>query len=198
MGAENVSKANSAAVCACGSRAKDGKLGQALGCAHNASRLRGFVRGNEQELRYVVFGGETREIPGDQRVVANRREWIRFHERNMLERGGVINSRRLIFFEQRRKKLAISSVAKERKKRRCRGTGGKRSFDFVEILFGVIEQDEQIGRLPCDGVDESRANAATRAGDENGFSAVNDGKRFGNRREISRGQKLVPVEGGRP
>src|SRR2546421_3427479 len=153
MGAENVSEANSAAVCAGRSRAKDGKFGQAFGCAHNAARLRGFVSGNEQELGYVVFGGEAREIPGDQRVVANRREWIRFHERNMLERGGVINNRRLIFFEQRGKKLAISSVAKHRKKRRSRGTTGKRGFDFVEILFGVIEQDEQFGRLRRDGVD---------------------------------------------
>src|SRR2546430_7558033 len=127
MGAENVSKANSAAG---GPHAKDGKLGQALGCTHNAARLRGFVRGNEQELRYVVFGGEAREIPGDQRVVANRREWIRFHERNMLERGGVINNRRLIFFEQRGEKLAISSVAKHRKKRRCWFNKRKGGFDF--------------------------------------------------------------------
>src|SRR5205807_10198578 len=139
-GAENVSKANGAAVCAGGSRAKDSKLGQALGGAHDAARLRGFVSGNKQEPRYVVFGGEAREIPGDQRVVANRREWIRFHERNMLERGGVINNRRLIFFEQRGEKLAISSVAKHRKKRRSRGTRGKRGFDFVEVLFGVIEK----------------------------------------------------------
>src|SRR5207237_10125082 len=112
-------KPESAAVCPGAARAKEGKLSQALGCAHNASRIRGFVSGNEQELRYVVFGGEAREIPGDQRVVADCREWIRFHERNMLERGGVINNRRLIFFEQRGKKLAISRVAKDRQQRRC-------------------------------------------------------------------------------
>src|SRR5204863_7764716 len=107
-------------------------------------------------------------------------------------------NRRLIFFEQRGKKLAISSVAKHRKKRRSRGTTGKRGFDFVEILFGVIEQDEQFGRLRRDGVDESRTNAAARARDENGFSSVNDRKRFGNRREVSRRQKLIPVEGSGP
>src|SRR2546421_12161051 len=116
----------------------------------------------------------------------------------MFESSGVINNRRLIFFEQRGKKLAISSVAKDRKKRRGRGTRGKRGFDFVEVLFGVIEQDEQFGRLRGDRVDQRRTNAASRAGDEDGFSAVNDGKRFGNRREISRGQKLIPVEGSGP
>src|SRR5256885_15158983 len=177
MGAENVSEANSAAVCAGRSQAKDGKFGQAFGCAHNASRLRGFVSGNEQELRYVVFGGEAREIPGDQCVVANRREWIRFHERNMLERGGVINNRRLIFFEQRGEKLAISSVAKERKKRRRRGTRRKSSFHFVEIFFGVIEQDQPFGRLVVDREGPRRTHASARARDENGFSSVDDPER---------------------
>src|SRR5436190_1197539 len=85
------------------------------------------------------------------------------------------------------------SRAKDGKKRRSRGTRGKRGFDFVEVLFGVIEKDEQFGRLRGDRVDQRGANAAPRAGDENGFSSVNDGKRFGNRREVSRGQKLIPV-----
>ena len=142
MRAENISEANGAAVGARRRPAKNCEFGEALRSAHDAARIRSFIGGNEKQLRDVVIGGEARKIPSDQRVVANRREGIRFHQRNVFEGSGVIKHRRAIFFEERREKPAIPGVAKHCKKRRCRGTRGKGSFDFVEILFGVIEQDK--------------------------------------------------------
>jgi len=59
----------------------------------------------------------------------------------------------------------------------------------------VIEQDEQFGRLRGDRVDQRRTNAAARARDEERFSSVNDGSDSETDAEVSRRQKLIPIEG---
>ena len=76
------------------------ELGDALGGSHNAEGVNGLVGGDEDELAGVVRDGGLSEGEGAESVVFYRGEGVLFHERNMLESGGVEDDLRAMAREE--------------------------------------------------------------------------------------------------
>src|SRR5579863_5096937 len=145
-------------------------------------RVGGFVGGDHRELIGTIFLGSGGERPGAEDVVADYGDGIFFHQGNVFEGGGVEDLCGAIFFEEIVQQRGIVDVAEDGDDlgRRRRDRGGDFGVDFVEILFGVIEENHGVGsavpnwgaavllpytELPSEG----GADAAAGAGDQDDF-----------------------------
>src|SRR6202030_1093711 len=92
-------------------------------------------------------------------------EWIYFHERHVLERRGVEDRVGAMFFQEFIEQNFVRNVAKNRNVR-GRTTRAQFAVNFVEILLGMVEKQNERCAGTNDVPGEARADAAAGAGDE--------------------------------
>jgi len=81
-------------------------------------------------------------FPGAEGIVANRGDGIRFHQWDMLEGGSVINRLRAIALKNLRHQRAVQNISENG----CVSGFARRRklpIDFVEILFGMVEENQE-------------------------------------------------------
>ncbi len=125
------------------------EFGDALGGAHDAARLDCFVGGDHQELAGAMFEGGGGEGRCAEDVVGDDGDGILFHERDVFEGGGVEDFCGAKFLEEVVEEGGVADVAENgdaggdalRLGSTCCGAG-KFGVDFVEVLFGEVEEDE--------------------------------------------------------
>ena len=88
-------------------------FGDALGGAHDAARVGGFVGGDHGELARTIFGGGGGEGPGAEDVVADDGDGIFFHQRDVFKGGGVEDLCGAIFFEEVVEERCVVYVAED-------------------------------------------------------------------------------------
>ena len=181
---EHVAKAENSSA-----GSEDNQLGNALGCAHDGCRLNSLVRREKNEAGTNRSGGAGEDFCGED-VVGDGGERVLFHERNVLEGGGMEDEARGVDGEDVFKQRGIAGTAEE-----VRNGWGLRDFggEGEEIAFGSFQQNEvciQGGKPPG----ESDANGASSAGDEDGLTGQ-DGKLFWWwRGQRSTGEEGLPVD----
>ncbi len=123
-GTENISEADGAhAGCGC-VEVREDFFGDALGGAHDATRVGGFVGGDHGELAGVVFRGGGGESPGAEDVVADYGDGILFHEGDVFEGGGVEDLSGAIFFKNFVEECDVVDVAEDGDDVWCDGVWG--------------------------------------------------------------------------
>jgi hypothetical protein len=131
-------------------------------------RVDGVVRGDHQELRDFVAERNVGDRVGAEDVVADDRDGIGFHQRDVLESGGVKNAGGAVVVEDFIEKRFVRDVSEDRNVRRRRVECGECCVDFVEILLGMIEEEKAgcgTGRQNAFG--QCGADAAAGAGNQN-------------------------------
>jgi hypothetical protein len=90
-----------------------------------------FVRGFGQQVRCDC-------------VVANRGDWVTFHEGDMLKRGGVDYEIGRLFVEYFFEQRSIAEIAKYGSARIAAGKRAQIGVNLLKIIFRMIEENEGV------------------------------------------------------
>jgi len=141
------------------------ELGNALGCAHDTGGIDGLVGGDEDELFGAVTDCGLCERKGSDGVVLDGRKWMKLHERDVLEGGGMEDDVRTMMLEGFFKRGYVTDAGEDRRVR-----SGEFAVDLKQGLFGGVEEQNPRGIIGRDGVCEGRADGAAGSGDEDALS----------------------------
>ena len=148
---------------------EDNLFGDALGCAHDGSWFDGLVSGEQDEARAVGGSGHGQGFRGED-VVGDGGEGLLFHERNVLEGGGVEDDAGTVSGKDVFDECDVGRVTENG----CHEAGGSGfspgAVEGVEMAFRGLEEEQgrwcEHGKAQCEG----GADGAARAGDENGLA----------------------------
>ncbi len=110
-----------------------------------------------------------RQNPGPERIVADRSEWIRFQQRNMLERPGVIDNVRTKARENVVQKALVAGASQHSRTRHRSEGQIQLPIDFKQILLGRIQKDNTPRRGLRNRLCQRRSDISARAGNEYGW-----------------------------
>lgn len=141
-----------------------------LGRAHDASRVYGFVRGDQDKDFRLVFIGQFGYVFRTKYVVSDRLIRLDFHERHMFMRGGMKDDLRMKTFKDSRHAILIRDIRDDRVIGLIREFPPEFLMDFVDAVFAAAEEDDFFSPYAADLAGQFRADASAGAGDQYGFA----------------------------
>lgn len=142
----------------------------ALGRAHDAGRIYGFVRGDQDEDFRLVFIGQFRHVFRAEDVVFDGLFGLNFHERNVFMRGGMKYNLWLEPFKDSFHTFSVRDVGDDRVIGLIREFPPEFLMDFVYAVFAAAEEDDFFSPYAADLAGQFRADASAGAGDQYGFA----------------------------
>ena len=127
-------------------RGGDDPLGHRLGGAHDGLRVHGLVGRDQDEAARARGGGRLGRDLGRDRVVANGLERVHLHQADVLVGGGVKDDVRVEAAHDLEHAVRFLAVGKDRLAAGEVPLLGQLALDLEEVVLGVVEQDEELGR----------------------------------------------------
>ena len=137
-----------------------------LRLAHDRLRVDRLVRGDQHEALRAELDGDVGDRAGDERVVPDRLERVRLHERDVFVRGRVEDDGGAVLLEDLANLRRVARVREHRRSRMEVALVDELALDLEEAGLAVVDENESSRAHAGDLAAELRADRAAGAGHE--------------------------------